>query len=856
MPAPEHIGPYRIVQPLGRGGMGTVYLARDSRLNRRVALKLFAEERAHPDAGRQELLNEARAAAALNHPHIAAVHDVLEADGHVAIVFEYVDGVTLADRLQAGPLSVSETLNIGRQLADALAAAHQHGIVHRDLKPANVAITPDGVVKVLDFGVARVMPEGADNAAAARTTAAGFVGTVGYAAPEQCLGESVDGRADLFSLGVVLFEMLTGTRPFAGGDAATTVRSMLAGPPPRVRSLLPGIPEALDALISRTLAVSPQDRPADAATVRAVLSDLTGTARPAPAPDIRPTRRRVMAGIVIVVLMMAALVATLLRRGPQVPRRDIAPVVAVLPLTNASGESDKEYLSVGVADSLVTRLAALPSVTVLSRAAVAEARARLTHPLAIASELDATYVVDGTVQQAGDQLRISLSLVRRDASVAWADTVEGPFATIFQLQSRLAAALAQALAVHLSAAERASLAEQPTMNAEALAAYWRGRALLERRDVEGNLNAALAAFDGAIALDPRFADAHAGRGEALWARYLDTRAKADADGAIVAGTTALRLDPTRARVRYSLALSLAGSGQHDAALEELQHALALQPNFDEARAELGSVLGRQGRVVEAVAELHKAIALRPRFWRHHSALGLELFRAARYEEAAEAFVRVTELQPDNFIGYQQLGTVYQALGRDGEAIEQYRRATAIRPSAGAFSNIGTLHYRRGEFDNAAAAYREAIALRPNSHSTHGNLGDALRRLGRRAAAREAYREAARLAEVALVVNPKDLSAKAALAMYAAKAGDREQAARHLRDIQNVEQVAPGALVTAAVAYASLGALDASVAMLERAVALGYSLSEVIQTDEFDALRGLPKFEVLAAQPPSSGGPSQ
>jgi eukaryotic-like serine/threonine-protein kinase len=848
--APPEIGPYRVLGPLGRGGMGTVWLAEDPRLARRVAIKLFAGPEARSEYARDQLLREARAAAALSHANIAAVHDVVDIDGQVAVVFEYVEGETLAGQIGRGPLSVSAVFDLARQLADALWAAHERGIVHRDLKPANIVMTRDGGLKVLDFGVARVLPAGS-GASGIETTAGGFVGTIGYAAPEQCLGQPGDSRADIFSLGVVLYEALTGQRPFRGADATTVMRAILQDAPPHVAARVDHVPAPLDALIARMLSAEPAQRPQTGHDVRVALQAIApaaGTLAPA-------TGRRAWAtaALVSVALLTGALVSSLASNRP-VSDAAKPPVVAVMPLTNASGDSGKDHLALGVADSLITRLAGLPSVTVLSRAAVAEARVRAKEIPAIAKELDATYLVDGSIQHVGDQLNITLSLVRPDGAVVWADTVRGPFESIFELQTRLASALGHALSVQLSAADRASLAKQPTMNADALSAYWRGRALLERRDIAGNIDAAIAAFDEAIRIDARYSDAHAARGEALWARYVDTKDRQTAEDAIEAGTNALRFDPTRPSVRYSLALSLAGSGRLDEAIEELQHALALQPNYDDARRELGNVLARQGKLDEAVTELRKAIALRPQFWGHHSALGLRLYQAGRFEDAAEAFKRVIELQPDNFIGHQQLGTAYQALNRDVEALASYERSTSIRPSAGAFSNIGALHHRRGEFARAVDAYRKSVTLRPNSAATHRNLGDALRRMGRNSDAMVAYRDAIRLSDVDLSVNPRDPQLLAASAVYAAKASEWSKARERLEQARtlapNDGQVWFRAAIVEALSRRTEAALDA----IERAVRAGYSRAQIAEEEDFAALRNTARFKALVGMPAPGGLP--
>ena len=848
MSAPEEIGPYRVERPLGQGGMGAVYLARDRRLDRPVALKLFSGAEARTPFARHELLNEARAAAALNHPNIASVHDVLDVDGQVAIVFEFVDGETLAERLRRGPLTSGEAIQIALQLVDALAAAHHHGIVHRDLKPANIVITPDNVVKVLDFGVARAMPEGVDNASAARTTAGGFVGTIGYAPPEQCLGQSVDARADIFSLGVVLFEMLTGRRPFTGHDATSLVQSMLSGKSPHVRSHSGNVSPELDGLIARMLSSDPAKRPANVREVRDVLLPLAPTERIILVAPPRRRRTWPLLALLAAAALTGALVTSILRREPA-PTPEKPPVIAVLPLTNASGDATKDYVAVGFADSLITRLAGVPTVTVLSRAAVADARRRTADIPKLANELDVTYFVDGSVQQSEDGLRVTLNLIERDGAVAWADTAEGPAESLFDLQTRLASSLAQVLSLRLSAADRATLAKQPTMNPEAFAAYSRGRALLDRRDIRGNTQASLAAFEEAAKLDPNFADAHAARGEALWDLYLGSKNPGLANAAVEAGYLALRLAPNRANVRYSLALTLKGRGELQQAADELQRALALRPNYDDARRELGDVLARQGRVDEAIAEFRAAIELRPNFWAHHYALGISLVRAARYNEAAAAFRRTVELQPDNASAHANLGAAYHFLGRLDDALASYERAVEIRPSSTAYSNIGNIHHRRGDFARAVDAYKAALTLVPNAAATHRNLGDAYRRLGRLAEARASYRTAVRLTQADLSVNPRDPVANASLAVYAAKAGDWSLARQQLRIVEELATSDVEVLYRVAVVHALANEPEPALDALEAAVAGGYSRTEVASDDDFAGLRNHPRFTALVTVVP-------
>ena len=847
-------GPYRVVRPLGAGGMGTVLLAEDPRLRRFVALKTCAGHSASQEA-REHVLREARAAAQLSHPNIAAVHDVLDLDGQLIIVFEFVEGETLAERLRRGRLPVPEVIRIGEQIADGLAAAHAAGIIHRDLKPANVMLTRDGRAKVLDFGIARSAEIDSAETGSLVTTSSLFAGTPAYAAPEQWLGEPLGAHTDIFSLGLVLFEMLSGRRPFDAPSRLSMMQHVIEAPRPHISELNELVPPSVDALITSMLARDPADRPASAreiaTTLRSIDRDLPLSQRALPIARRPLPRPWILAAAVALVAAIAALIVPL--RLPRQVRSQTVPVVAVLPLANVTGTPTNDYLAAGIADTLTTSLASLSGITVLSRAAVMSAARTTTEPTQLAKELGATYVVEGNVQQSGDRIRISANLVRPDQSVAWADSVEGSFDHVFELQAHLATALGRALALQVSPAERAKIAEQPTRNPDALAAYYRGRALLERRDLKGNTDAALAAFDDAVRLDPDFAIAHAARGDTLWARYIETRDPRDAEGAIAAGTTALRLDPTRANVRYSLAVSLAGSGRVEEAVDEFNRALALQPNYDDARRALGNVLAENGRLEDAVVEYRKAIALRPNYWEHYSALGVALYQAARYDEALDAFGRAAELQPASGFTYQQLGAVYQAKGDLDRALAMYQKATSIAPIPQAYTNMGALLHQRGRYAEAVHAYQQSLALRPNSHATQRNLGDSLRRLGRLQEANHAYEAAAEIVGRELRVNPHNRRNRAFLAVYLAKLGRKDAAEREITEARAGDVPDVQVIYRAAVVYALVGDRTQALRNLGEAIDRGYTRKTAAEDEDFRSLQAMPEFQRLVAPQPSTGG---
>jgi tetratricopeptide (TPR) repeat protein len=435
---------------------------------------------------------------------------------------------------------------------------------------------------------------------------------------------------------------------------------------------------------------------------------------------------------------------------------------------------------------------------------------------------------------------VSLNLVRPDRTVAWADTVEARLGDLFSLQSRLTNALTSALVVRVSPQERALMERPPTSNPEALTAYWQGSALLERTDVKGNVEAAIRSFERALSHDPNCALAHAGLGQAYRRRYLDTRDPAWAQRAIEEASLALRMDGDRPEVRYALAVTYAGSGRLNEAVQELNRALAVRPNYEDARRQLGEVLAQQGQIEAAIAEFRKAIALRPASPTPYSAMGLALYRASRYQEAARAFEDQIKVAPDSYLGYTQLGTVYQMIGRTDDAVANYQKSLAIRPSAGTYSNMGALLHKKGDFEGAVKAYEQALALRPSA-AARRNIGDALLRLHREREARAAYRDAAKLAETELKVNPTDARIIAALGVYLQKAGEAEAAWARMTEALKLAPDNPEVLYRSAVVQVLSGKADGALQTLDVAVNRGYSRENIKDDDDWMSLRRDPRF---------------
>lgn len=882
-PAPPdaRLSNYRLDRLLGAGGMGAVYLARDLILDRDVAIKFIAPDRAADASARRRLIREARAAAALDHPNICAVHDVIvEPDGRACIVMQYVEGETLEAILRRGPLDVRLALSLATDLASGLAAAHSRGVVHRDLKPQNIIVTTERHAKLLDFGIARqreLTPAADDATTTSLTTPGLIVGTPAYMSPEQAQQLPLDGRTDLFSLGAVLFECLTGRRAFAGETPLKLASQVLQHDPPPVSTLRPELSEQHDELVRRLLAKHPDDRFRSAeellGALRVVQPDtgrLTSGGGPHSHDAAEPGQRAGAGGgflglvgvrpwragraAVAALGLGLGLAAVIAGSGGSWPWRQAAPsattVLGVLPFANDSGDNRNDAIAAGLAEALARRLGRAPDVRLLPlseiRAAIREQREggqEHRDAAAVARSVGADFLIDGKIVRNGGELEVTTDLVGPDGSRRPAGRYAADGSGL-DVHRRVAQGLLGALAGAGIAATGTSGSVTPTDNPDAFAEYVQGRGFLERPDVPGNLDHAIRLFQGAIAKDPNFALAHAGLAEAYWEQFVETQEPEWTTRAVAANLEALRIDPNQPEVRMSLAVMYSGQGRQDDAVSELERVLDLQPGNDNAHRLLSSIRVDLSDWDAAIDEARQAATLRPSYWRNHSHLGFVYFRAGNYDEAARAYARVIELQPDNARGYQALGTVLQAAGRIDEALKQYDKALSIRPSARAYSNVGTAHFWGGNYQKAADAYEKALALAPNDPALHANLGDAHLKLGQPARARECYGRAVQQVQKLLGVSGNDPQHLSALALYEAKLGRHAAAADAIEKSLAISPKDGQVLYAAALVHALAGQSGPACSVLGDAVENGASSEEIRHAYELLALKGCPVYDTV------------
>ena len=598
----QNVAHYRILEKLGGGGMGIVFKAKDARLGRMVALKFLSDDISHDSQAIERFRREARAASALNHPNICTIHDVGEFEGRPYMAMEFLEGQTLKHRISGKPIDTLELLEIGIQVAEGLEAAHAKGIVHRDIKPANIFLAERGTVKILDFGLAKLAPAlthaGESIGAASEatqthvlgeqdlTSPGSSMGTIAYMSPEQARGEELDARSDLFSLGVVLYEMASGTIPFSGATAAVIFNAILATAPKPASQVNARLPQQIDAILNKLLE---KDADMRCQTARELKTDLKRLKR-----DYESGRRTAAEKSSSVPSAAAAAPVAAARKS-----------VAVLYFENQSGAKEDEYFRDGMTEDIITELSKIAQLQIFPRSEMLAFRDKTVTAPVVGQQLGASYVLEGTIRRAGNRLRITTQLVETSSrSAAWAERYDRQMDDVFSIQEGIALSIAQALRVTLTPQEERKIARKPTENPQAYDFYLRGRNYTRQQ----NFDFALQMFEQAIKLDPQFALAFAGVANicGLIHEFREQNPKWIEKG-LVACDRALALDPNLAEVAAARARVFYAERKYEEAIRYAQLAIERKPDCEYAYNTLGRAYFASGRFEEVAAILDRAL---------------------------------------------------------------------------------------------------------------------------------------------------------------------------------------------------------------------------------------------------------
>lgn len=688
VPPDTRLGPYEIVAPLGSGGMGEVYRARDPRLERDVAIKILPAHLAHDPTALARFEREAKAVAALCHPNVVAIHDFAVDHGISYIVTELLEGDTLRKSIERGSLGWRNALEIALAVAECLSAAHAKGITHRDLKPENIFLTSDGRVKVLDFGLARWVPAGedAEKQLVTQTDPGTVMGTVGYMSPEQVRGIAAEAPSDIFSLGCVLYEMISGQRAFSGRSSADVLVAILTQNPPSVSGLVSQLPLEVDLLVAGCLEKRVEDRFQSAKDLAFQLRSLLNDASTLKAPSLTTRRKGIHS-------------------------------IAVLPFVNAEGNPDAEYFSDGITESIINNLSQLPKLRVIARSTVFRYKGKDLDPQRAGREMNVSVLLTGRIVQRGENSTIQVELVRAaDGSQLWGERYTRPVVEIFAVEAEIASEISQKLKVKLTGEDKKRLAKRYTYDAEAYHLYLKGRFWWNKRVPDATLKS-IPYFEQAIEKDPSYALAYTGLADA----YSLLGASSVVDPSLVfpkakaAALKALEIDDRLAEAHTSLAMiKIYWDWDWDGVEREAERANQLNPNYPTIHHWVSIYWCARSRFDKALEEIRQAQELDPLSFIISTHAGWVLYFARRYDEAIQQYRKTLDMEPNFVMALFLLGAAYVQKGMYDEAIANIGRAIELskRASTEMIAALGNAYALAGRRAETMEILEELLAISP------------------------------------------------------------------------------------------------------------------------------------------------
>jgi eukaryotic-like serine/threonine-protein kinase len=886
----ETISRYRIVKKLGAGGMGVVYLAQDVQLERAVALKFLPQETALSETDRDRFLREARSASSLDHPNIGVIHGIESTpDGQLFIIMAYYEGETLAQRLSRGLLPLPLAMNWACQIASGLAAAHARNIVHRDIKPSNIIITAEDSIRIVDFGLARVV------ATPSATMTAKTAGTLPYMAPEQILGEPVDQRCDVWALSILLVQMITGSHPFARENATAMSFAILNQPPVAIDAL----PTALQPIALHGLSKEPAHRyltakellgdlqtvreqiasgmvPLDGPTLqhdpspaseRAAWQQVISHAstprwQPTPSPSQyasssapQPAQRKVSLQVVAAVALLVFAAGSLLfpgvrqRAAALLSGTAAAKHVVVLPFDNIGNNPANEAVADGLMDSLTSKLSNLDagqrSLWVVPASVVRSHK--VTDPSAAAKDLGANLVVQGSIRRDGNNVQLTVNLIdANDLRQVGAAVLNDATGDLAALQDDAVAQLARLMKI--DAANSTSQAQKERTSPGAYEMYLKALGLMQRYDKPGNLDQAIVALNDAVKTDPNFGLGYASLSEIYRLKNLGDPNPRWIEQAVAYGQQATRLDSRLGSAYVTLGKIHEDAGQHDLAVQEFQKALDLNRRDADALDGMAHSYENAGHLKEAEEAFKKAVALRPDSWIGYNSLALFYDRQNRFAEGIEQLKKAIALTPDNSQLYLNLAAFYLDTGdpKFWPEIERHlKKSIALSPSYPAYANLGLLYYDEKRYGESAATTEKALQMNDKNYIVWGNLVISYEWLGDKAKTAAARLKAIDSLESTIKLKPSDALAHSYLADFYAQQGNKDLASSHRDTALALSPNDPNVLSIVGDAFENLGDRQHAQEYLRKALDNGYPVEKLKNDPEAQPVLHDPSFRLEA-----------
>jgi len=669
----REISHYKILDQIGQGGMGVIYKAQDTKLNRLVALKFLPQSLTRSSEEKNRFIQEAIAASALNHPNIVTIYEIDEVDGDSFISMEFIEGKNLKGLIQAGPLSLEQFFNIAFQTAEGLNKAHQKGIVHRDIKSENILVNSDGVAKITDFGVAKL------KGAAGLTLAGTVLGTTAYMSPEQANGEEVDQRSDIFSLGIIFYEILTGQLPFQGMHPMAVMYAIINEEPLSPRSLRDEIPVGLENIISQTLAKNKEDR---YQSLTLLLDDL----------------RTLTTGGKIEI--------------KKADEKAELKSIAVLPFGDLSPDKENQYFSNGITEDIITDLSQITQLRVTPRSVVANYQDSKKDLKQIGKELKVDFILEGSVRKHGEKIRVTAQLTNvADGFHLWAEKFDGELKDIFEIQETVSKKIVDVLKLKLTKTEIQEIAKKPTVNPLAYDFYLKGQEY-NYKEGKTNIDFAMRMYEKALEVDSNYPLAYAGLADSYVNKYMAyyDRSTAWLEEAERACKRALNLDSDLAEAHRALGRVYMFKKRPQDAIAEFKKAIELKPDYFEAYRSLGWINEELGNFEETIGYAKKAIEIKPLDKESHLLLGLTYFDMNNFSEALKMFDQALEIAPDYYRAYYSKGNVFQREGKFPLAIQNYRKALEFGMEPNLYLDSGWVYLVEKEYDSAIECFKKLIEL--------------------------------------------------------------------------------------------------------------------------------------------------
>src|SRR6266404_2639054 len=847
---------YHVESLLGSGGMGKVYKARDRELDRTVAIKVLRPDLMTDPMALQRFKHELLLASSISHPNILRIHDLGEYNAVKFISMAYVDGGDLTQVLRKeGRLPLERVLNITKQLAAALAAAHGVNVVHRDLKPQNILLDRNDHVYVSDFGIAKTLES--ERTSVTRTGA--VLGTPMYMSPEQVEGKPVDHRSDLYTFGLIFYEMLTGILPFSGDSTFQLMYQRVHQIPKRPELVIPDLPLYLSRICLKCLEKEPAKRYQSA---NEILVDLEFKHAPTHTRTVQITlpliSKKISISASAVVLLLACLLAIppvrdfLFRHKPAEPTSGIPALkqgkfVAVLPMRVLGDQGSLGYVADGLVEALSAKLFQLHDMHTASVSEVQKTRPSKSLN-EIAQQLGVNLVVSGTIQGSGDKLRIVASLDDvAEGRRVWTQEFSGVQQDLLTLEDQIYGGVVEALALKPTSEESARATPHPTENFEAYDLYLKGRSAMRGQQDVKNIQAAIDYYEQALKKDPSFALAYAGVADASLLMYFQKKDSFWSQKALAAAQQAERLNDNLPEVHFSLGNVYTASGKGAQAVAELKRALQLAPNSDDGYRGLGKAYLALGQKDLGLQAYQKAIDINPYYWVNYNSIGQAYFGLGEYDKALVGFRRMIELEPNNAFGYLNVGAVYFQQGKYEQCIPFFQKALQIQPHYMTYSNLGTAFFYLKRYTESVPMFQKAVEMNPNDGMVMGNLADSYRWSGRKQEAMDAYDRAIALGYKELQVNPRAASAMGSLALYYAKKGDTAHALEFIQHALSIEPRNIALVYIQAVVYCLADRKTESLRVLREAFQKGYSVEEAKSDPELGSLQTNPEFAKLVAE---------